>query len=304
VLDARAVALWTPEAGQHSVRVADAPAGDTEALLDAPVVTIAVGDDAPACDLFAPDEDAAHEWESLLRRAPRAACVAALLVRRESSSLVAESLAYSLLQSGPEFAAWLERRGPAPGVPDPDDTRVHVSADGGTVTLARPRRANALDVRMRDALCDALDALSQHDGPITVQAEGRSFCTGGDLDEFGTAPPPVDAHLVRLARSPALRFQRLAPRMTVHLRGQALGSGIELAAFASRVVAAPDARIGLPELDIGLVPGAGGTVSIVRRIGRRRFFELLVRGQTIDAPTALDWGLVDDIAPARHSLGV
>jgi hypothetical protein len=302
VLDARAVALWTPEAGQHSVRIAGAPSGDPDALLDVPVVTIAVGDDAPACDLFAPDEDAAHEWESLLRRAPRAACVAALLVRRESSSLVAESLAYSLLQSGPEFAAWVARRGPAPGVPDRDDARVRV--DDRTVTLTRPRRANALDVRMRDALCDALDALAQHDGPITVHAEGRSFCTGGDLDEFGTAPPPVDAHLVRLARSPALRFQRLGTHITVQLHGHALGSGIELAAFASHVVAAPDTRIGLPELDLGLVPGAGGTVSIVRRIGRRRFFELLVRGQTIDAPTALDWGLVDDIAPALHSLGV
>jgi hypothetical protein len=300
VLDARAVALWTPEAGQHSVRIVDAPAGDADALLDVPVVTIAVGDDAPACDLFARDDDAAREWESLLRRAPRAACVAAMLVRREASSLVAESLAYSLLQSGPEFGAWLDRRGPAPGVPDPHDTRLRV--DGATITLTRARRANALDVRMRDALCDALDAVAQQDGPITVDAEGTSFCTGGDLDEFGTAPPPVEAHLVRLARSPARRFQRLGDRMTVHVHGHALGSGIELAAFASRVVATPDTRIGLPELDLGLLPGAGGTVSIVRRIGRRRFLELLVRGQTIDAPTALDWGLVDDISP--HSLGV
>lgn len=304
MLDARAVALWTPEAGQRSVRIVDAPAGDADALLDLPVVTIAVGDDAPACDLFAADDDAAREWESLLRRAPRAACVAALLVRRESSSLVAESLAYSLLQSGPEFGAWLERRGPAPGVPDPHDTRLRVDVDhrGARITLTRARRANALDVRMRDALCDALDALAHDDSPITVDAEGNAFCTGGDLDEFGTAPPPVDAHLVRLARSPALRFEHLGSRMTVHLHGNALGSGIELAAFASRVVATPDTRIGLPELDLGLVPGAGGTVSIVRRVGRRRFLELLVRGQTIDAPTALDWGLVDEIA--RHSLGV
>ena len=299
MLDARAVALWTPEAGQHSVRIVDAPSGDANALLDVPVVTIAVGDDAPACDLFAPDDDAAREWESLLRRAPRAACVAALLVRRESSSLVAESLAYSLLQSGPEFRAWLERRGRAPGVPDPHDARLRVDGDGRCITLTRARRGNALDVRMRDALCDALDALAHDDGPITVDAEGASFCTGGDLDEFGTAPAPVDAHLVRLARSPALRFARLGDRMTVHLHGHALGSGIELAAFASRVLAAPDTRIGLPELDLGLIPGAGGTVSIVRRIGRRRFLELLVRGQTIDAPTARDWGLVDQVVTTR-----
>jgi hypothetical protein len=271
-----------------------APQGDPDALLSLPVVTIAVGDDAPAGARFAADDAAAGEWESRLARAPRAAVVAALLVRRGPATLVAESMAYSLLQAGPEFAAWALRRGPAPGVPDADVPRLWV--DGRTVVLTRPKRANALDVRMREALCDALDALAVDAGaPVVVRAEGQSFCTGGDLGEFGTAPPPVDAHLVRLARSPAARFQRLGHRMTVHVHGQTLGSGIELAAFAARVVAAPDTRIGLPELDLGLVPGAGGTVSIPARIGRRRFLELLVRGDTIDAATALDWGLVDEV---------
>lgn len=293
MLDARAAALWTPDDAQHAVRVVDAPAGDADALLDLPVVTIAIGDDSPACDLFAAEEREADEWESRLARAPRAALVAALLVRRGPSSLVAESMAYSLLQSGPEFGAWLAKRGPAPGVPDPDVPRVRV--EGRTIVLTRPTRGNALDVRMREALCDALDALGTGDGPIDVRADGPSFCTGGDLGEFGTAPEPVDAHVVRLARSPAARFQRLGARMTVHVHGQVLGSGIELAAFASRVVATPDTRIGLPELDLGLVPGAGGTVSIPARIGRRRFYELLVRGGTVDAATALAWRLVDDV---------
>jgi hypothetical protein len=274
------------------VRVTHAPSGDPDVLLDMPVVTIAVGEDAPACDLFAADDAAAAAWEARLARAPRAACVAALLVRR-GSSLVAESLAYSLLQSGAEFAAWRASRGPARGVPDAGGARVRV--DARTLTLARPERGNALDVAMRDALCDALDALGAGDGPIDVRGDGPSFCTGGDLDEFGTAPPPVDAHLVRLARSPAARFARFGPRMTVHLHGQVLGSGIELAAFAARVVAAPDTRIGLPELDLGLVPGAGGTVSIPARIGRRRFLELLVHGGTIDVDTALAWKLVDEV---------
>jgi hypothetical protein len=274
--------------------VLDAPAGGAEALLDVPVLTIAVGDDSPACDLHAADDEGALRWETLLARAPRAACVAALLVRR-GSSLVAESLAYSLLQSGPEFVSWCAARGPAPGVPDPLGPRVRV--DGRTVTLVRSSRGNALDVAMREALCDALDALGSvgDDLPIEVRGEGPSFCTGGDLGEFGTAPPPVDAHLVRLARSPALRFQRLGSRLTARIHGHTLGSGIELAAFASRVVAAPETRIALPELDLGLVPGAGGTVSIPARIGRRRFLELLVAGGSIDAATALEWGLVDEV---------
>ena len=265
-------------------------AADAGALLDVPALTIAVGTDHPACDLFAPDEAAAERWEELVGRAPRACAVAALVVRRPSS-LVTESLAYSLLQSGPEFRRWLEGRGPARPAGDAGDPRVRV--DGRTIVLTRPGRHNALDVAMREALCDALDALAADDGPVTVRAEGPSFCSGGDLGEFGTAPEPVDAHFVRLARSPAARFQRLAGRLTVHLHGSCLGAGVELPAFAARVVAAPDTRIGLPEANIGLLPGAGGTVSIPARIGRRRFVELVVTGETIDARTALAWGLVD-----------
>ena len=212
---------------------------------------------------------------------------------RRPSSLVAESLAYSLLQSGPEYRRWLAGRGEVRPAADTEEPRVRV--EGRTVVLTRPARHNALDVAMREALCDALDGLAAGDGPIEVRAEGPSFCSGGDLGEFGTAPEPVDAHLVRLARSPAARFQRLADRLTVHLHGSCLGAGIELPAFARRVVATPDARIGLPEANIGLIPGAGGTVSIPARVGRRRFLELVVTGETIDASTALAWGLVDEV---------
>jgi enoyl-CoA hydratase/carnithine racemase len=74
-----------------------------------------------------------------------------------------------------------------------------------------------------------------------------------------------------------------------------MGSGIELAAFADQVVAAPDTQIALPELALGLVPGAGGTVSLPRRIGRLRTAWLAFSGRTIDAEVALAWGLVDAV---------
>ena len=69
-----------------------------------------------------------------------------------------------------------------------------------------------------------------------------------------------------------------------------------MAAFCGHVVAAPDAVFGLPELGLGLTPGAGGTVSVTRRIGRWRTAYLVLSGRTIDADTALAWGLVDEIA--------
>ena len=76
-----------------------------------------------------------------------------------------------------------------------------------------------------------------------------------------------------------------------------MGAGIEVAAFAGRVVADPDAVISLPELGIGLVPGAGGTVSIPARIGRHRTALMALSTRPIPATTALEWGLVDELRP-------
>ena len=85
----------------------------------------------------------------------------------------------------------------------------------------------------------------------------------------------------------------MGPACRAEVHGQVLGSGLEMAAFCGRVVCRPGATLGLPELSLGLIPGAGGTVSITRRIGRWRTAYLVLSGQTIDPQTALDWGLVD-----------
>jgi enoyl-CoA hydratase/carnithine racemase len=98
-----------------------------------------------------------------------------------------------------------------------------------------------------------------------------------------------------MTRSPARAMAAVADRLVAHLHGACFGSGIELPAFAARVVARPDTVVGLPELSLGLIPGAGGTVSVTRRIGRHRTAWLALTGRTIDAATALEWGLVDEI---------
>jgi enoyl-CoA hydratase/carnithine racemase len=81
------------------------------------------------------------------------------------------------------------------------------------------------------------------------------------------------------------------------VHGQVLGSGLEMAAYCGHVTCAPDAVLGLPELALGLIPGAGGTVSITRRIGRWRTAYLVLSGRTVDPATALAWGLVDEVVP-------
>jgi len=217
------------------------------------------------------------------------------------AGVITESFAYSTLQSGPEFARWLAERGPAsvPEIPDP----VLADRDGDVlrVWFNRPRRHNAFSTDARAALLDALE-VARLDPSVTrmvLAGNGESFCSGGDLAEFGTFTDPASAHLARTRHSPALVLDeitaRLGPACRAEVHGQVLGSGLEMAAFCGHVTCRPGATLGLPELALGLIPGAGGTVSITRRIGRWRTAYLVLSGQTIDPATALDWGLVDEV---------
>ena len=220
------------------------------------------------------------------------------------AGVVLESLGYSTLQSGGEFAAWLRLRGPAtaPVLPDP----VVADRDGDTLHIRfnRPARHNAFSNDARAALLEALDIarLDQSIDEVILSGNGPSFCSGGDLAEFGSFVDPASAHIARVRHSPALVLDELTARLgrccRARVHGQVLGSGLEMAAFCGSVEAHPDSALGLPELGLGLIPGAGGTVSVTRRIGRWRTAYLVLSGRTIDAGTAIDWGLIDAIKSA------
>ncbi len=245
---------------------------------------------------------------------PIAATTLALLLRGQDhlsvgEGLVAESAAYSVLQSGPEFASWRAARPARPALAGDgnvggesggdDGPRVRMDRNGSTmsITMTRPHRLNALDSAMRDALveCVALAAARPDIARVELRGDGRAFCAGGDLDEFGSRSDPATAHVIRLERSVGRTLSRLEKPTVSYVHGACMGSGIELAAFTDWVVAAADTHIALPEIGLGLIPGAGGTVSITRRIGRIRMAWLAFSGSTIDAVTAQEWGLVDEL---------
>ncbi|MEO6028904.1 MAG: enoyl-CoA hydratase/isomerase family protein [Candidatus Binatia bacterium] len=217
-----------------------------------------------------------------------------------AEALTLESLGYATLQAGPEHARWLAARpAAAHGVTDGDPVRVELENDRLIITLDRPARHNAFSARMRDALCAALAlAHAEPDLAVVLRGAGPSFSSGGDLDEFGTRPDPTTAHLVRMTRSPARLLAAIAPRLRAEVHGACLGAGSELAAFAGHVIATSDAVFQLPEVAMGLIPGAGGTASITRRIGRQRTAGLALTGRRLDAATALGWGLIDAVAEA------
>ncbi|GAA3146560.1 enoyl-CoA hydratase/isomerase family protein [Planomonospora alba] len=212
-------------------------------------------------------------------------------------ALVAESAVYSTLLAGTEFSSWLARRNTRRPQETTDPVKASIEAGTLRISLSRPARRNAFNAAMREALCDAL-AVAAGDRALRVELTGHGpdFCAGGDLDEFGTADPAA-AHLLRTARSAALALHRLADRTTARLQGNCIGAGIELPAYAGRVLARPDVRIHLPELSMGLIPGAGGTVSLTRRIGRWRTAWLALTGAVLTAREALSWGLIDELWP-------
>ena len=218
--------------------------------------------------------------------------------RPTADGLVAESLAYSTLQSGPQFQGWLASQ-PTRLVSDNPEPPVLAERTGSTLrlTLNRPERHNAFSAEMRDGLVEQLRAAWADlslDG-IVLNGAGPTFCSGGDLAEFGTTPDPGTAHRVRSVRSAAFWLDRLAAKTRVMVKGSCVGAGVELPAYAHDVAAHPDTTFRLPEVAMGLVPGAGGTVSIARRIGRQRLCYLALTNTEIDTTTALSWGLIDRI---------
>lgn len=275
--------------------------------LPAPSIAVGAGSGslAAACDAQVATLAEAGALIEGIRRAPLAACVLVQLLRASEglpleSALFAESLAYSSLQTGPEFQAWLQANRAAQPLAHSDQgpaVLIEREASALRLRLNRPSLRNSMSVEMRDALIEALQLVLADDSleKVTLAGAGKCFSTGGDLSEFGSAPDPVTAHLVRSLALPGRLLAACAERVCARLHGACVGSGIEFPAFAGRLLAAPDAWFQLPELKFGLIPGAGGTVSIARRIGRQRLAGWVLSGRRIDAATALAWGLVDAI---------
>ena len=236
-----------------------------------------------------------------IRTSPKAAFTTTGLLRLTAQAsitdgLTAESMAYSMLLGGREFAAWRASR-PARVIPDDLEPPVLVERVGDLlrVQLNRPKRRNAFSAGLRNGLLEALE-LAETDPSISgveLTGAGPSFCAGGDLDEFGSAEDLVAAHAVRLRASAGLAICRIAGRVRPTLHGACVGAGIEVPSFAGHVAAEPGTWFQLPELRMGLLPGAGGTVGITRRIGRWRTAYLALSGQAVDLETALAWDLVD-----------
>ena len=175
----------------------------------------------------------------------------------------------------------------------------------GVLTLARPDQLNALSTAMADELEKGVAALAADPAirVLVVAGEGKAFCAGADIAEFGAlgSPEQFSAFLARLTRP--LRLLADCPKPSVAaLHGVALGGGLELALSCDLRVAEEGTRLGLPEIKLGLLPGATGTARLPREVPAAVARQMLLTGEPITAIDAHRLGLVASVVPPGHAL--
>lgn len=165
------------------------------------------------------------------------------------------------------------------------------------VTIDHPP-VNALSADVRRGLVDALDAADADAavGAVLIVGAGRNFIAGADIREFGKPPVPP------LLPDVCNRIETSGKPVVVALHGAALGGGLEVALAAHYRLAVPGAKLGLPEVQLGLLPGAGGTQRTPRLIGAKAALELMLSGRHASAEEALALGLVDRLAHSDDTL--
>ena len=168
------------------------------------------------------------------------------------------------------------------------------------VTLNRPKVLNIYNVQMRDDLYQVLGSIKSDSDVRVVIFKGageKAFCAGADLSEFLTAPSPTVARKVRWERDVWGLFLSIPQPIVAAVHGYVLGSGIEIALCCDIRIASEDARFGLPELGLGIIPAAGGTQTLPRTVGRATALEMLLTNRWISGEEAWRVGLVNQVVP-------
>lgn len=174
-----------------------------------------------------------------------------------------------------------------------------VEQDGAVVvvTLNRPKVLNALNRETMDELVAALEAADRDEAVrcLVLTGNDRAFAAGADIAEFAGATPVAMLGGYRFQQWE--RIRRVSKPIVAAVRGFALGGGCELAMLCDMIVAGEGARFGQPEINIGLMPGAGGTQRLTRAVGKARAMEIVLTGRHVSATEAYAMGLVTRVVP-------
>ncbi len=168
-----------------------------------------------------------------------------------------------------------------------------------TITLSRPGKRNSLTLKMFTELDRAVGEIAGRTDlrVVVVTGDQATFCAGDDLQELGAMGPSRVRAFLASVQETYTRFESLPTPVVAAVKGYALGGGLELALACDLILCSEEARLGLPEVNLGVLPGLGGTIRLPRRVGLGRARELVYSGRTLTAGEALDMGLVDGVFP-------
>jgi len=174
-----------------------------------------------------------------------------------------------------------------------------------TITINRPDKLNALNKTVLDELNKALDEVQDNSAIKSVIITGagpKAFVAGADISEFNGLTKEQAMALAKRGQDTFSRIENSPKPVVAAVNGFALGGGCELAMSCHFRIASANAKFGQPEVNLGLIPGYGGTQRLTKLIGKGRAIELLIAASMIDANTALQYGLVNYVVPAEELL--
>ena len=180
-----------------------------------------------------------------------------------------------------------------------------VSERIATVTFNRPKMRNALNARTIEELDDCVRALEQDSGVGAVIFTGageKAFVAGADINELARYSPQQAQECALRGQAVFSRIERLGKPTIAAINGYALGGGCELALACSMRIASRAARLGQPEVKIGVIPGYGGSQRLPRLIGKGMALEMILGGEPLSAEDALRWGLVNQVVAPEELL--
>ncbi len=186
--------------------------------------------------------------------------------------------------------------------PDPAPLRLERDGSVATLVLDRPAKLNALTLAMLAAIDRACAEIESDGGVralIVTSSSPRAFCAGADVDEWSAlSPEQMWRRWIAEGHRVFARLARLHVPSVAAIDGMAFGGGLELALCCDLRVAAQTARFALPEVRIGMAPGWGGPARLTALIGAARAKQMALTGEAVDAPTALAWGMINEMVAA------
>jgi len=179
---------------------------------------------------------------------------------------------------------------------------VETHAKVGLVRLNRPKALNALNTWLRNELMQALEGFDadQNIGAMVITGDERAFAAGADIKEM------AGAGAIDMLNNDAIatfdRIRKIKKPVIAAVSGWCLGGGNELAMSCDMIVASETARFGQPEINLGVIPGAGGTQRLTRAVGKAIAMEMVLNNRTLTAQEALNYGLVNRVVPVERCL--